>query len=237
LNRLRPILKLILLLVIILGPLAYVYFVSPHLFDQFKTMEGVNAFLEQYKAASILVYIGLQIAQIVISVIPGQFIQFAAGYAYGFWFGYLFSIIGIALGTTCAFYLARVLGRDGVHLLFGEEKITRFVKQLNSKRGFAIMFALFLIPGFPKDLISYAAGVSEFRYRTFLILSLAGRTPALMGTIMMGSMLHKESYIGMIILGVVATGLFVYLLIRRHWFTSYIDKIYVKLSAPPHTKK
>lgn len=236
-NRLRPILKLILLLVIILGPLAYVYFISPHLIDQFKTTEGVNAFLDQYKAASIFVYIGLQIVQVIISVIPGQFIQFAAGYAYGFWFGYLFSIVGIAVGTTCAFYLARALGTDGVHLLFGEDRISRFVKQLNSKRGFAIMFALFLIPGFPKDLISYAAGVSEFRYRTFLILALAGRTPALMGTIMMGSMLQNESYIGMIILGVIAVGLFVFLLIRRHWLTSYIDKIYVKLSAPPHSKK
>lgn len=231
-KRLRPILKLILLLAIVFGPLAYVYFVSPHIIDQFRTTEGVNDFLLQYKTASIFVYLGLQFAQIVISVIPGQFIQFAGGYAYGFWLGYLLSIAGIALGTATAFYLAKILGRDAVHVLFGEERVTRFVHQLNSKRAFAILFALFLIPGLPKDLVTYAAGVSEFPFRAFFVLSLAGRTPALMGTLILGSMLQNESYVGMVVLSAIAVVLFIVLILRRHWLTSYIDRIYVRLSTP-----
>lgn len=220
--------KLLLLACIVIALPIYAYFEYPEFFAQFRTMEGVNDYLDRYHTASIFVYLGLQVVQIVISIIPGQFIQFAGGYAYGFWLGYLLAIAGIAAGTSIAFGLARVLGRDGVHLLFGEERITRFVNQLNSKRAFAILFVLFAIPGLPKDLVTYAAGVSHFGYKPFLLLSLIARTPALMGTIMMGSMLNKESYFGLIVLGIGAAILCIFLWIKRHKLTSYVDKMYNK---------
>lgn len=220
--------KLIVLAGIVIALPIYMYLEYPDFFQQFSTMEGVNEFLDNYQAASIFVYLGLQVLQIVVSIIPGQFIQFAGGYAFGFWLGYLLSVIGIGLGTSLAFGLARVLGREGVHLLFGEERISKFVRQLNSKRAFSILFVLFLVPGLPKDLVTYAAGISHFRYKSFLILSLVARTPALMGTIMMGSMLNKESYIGLIILALAAVILCIFLLIKRHTLTIYMDKFYCK---------
>src|SRR5690554_3033320 len=104
------IIKLIILLAIVIGIPAYVYFVHPEFLEQFYTTEGVNLFLERYKTVSIVVYTALQILQIVVSIIPGQFIQFAGGYAYNFWLAYLLSIIGIACGSIIAFYLSRFLG-------------------------------------------------------------------------------------------------------------------------------
>lgn len=222
------ILKLVLFLGIVVFLPIYFTLTYPALLDQFRTMEGVNQFLDQYKTISIFVYIGLQISQIMVSVIPGQFIQFAGGYAYSFWFGYLYSIIGIGLGTALSFYLSRILGRDAMHLLFGEARITKFVHQLNSKKAFSILFVLFLIPGLPKDLITYAAGVSEFRFLPYLILSLIGRTPALMGTIMMGSMLNKGSYFGLITLSLLAIILCIILFLKRHQLTTLVDRIYIR---------
>ena len=84
-----------------------------------------------------------------------------------------------------------------MYLIFGEEKITKFIDQLNSKRAFAILFVLFLIPGLPKDLITYAAGLYHIKLKAFLILSLIARTPALMGTLIMGSMLYDRSYLAL----------------------------------------
>lgn len=225
---LLSIVKLIILAGIVIILPIYMYMEYPDFFQQFSTMEGVNEFLDNYQTASIFVYLGLQVLQIVISIIPGQFIQFAGGYAFGFWLGYLFSIIGIGIGTSLAFGLARVLGREGVHLLFGEERISKFVRQLNSRKAFSILFVLFLVPGLPKDLVTYAAGISHFRYKSFLVLSLVARTPALMGTIMMGSMLNKESYTGLIILALIAVFFCVCLLVKRHTLTFYMDKFYCK---------
>ncbi|WP_051280204.1 TVP38/TMEM64 family protein [Anaerovorax odorimutans] len=223
------IVKLLILLGIIIGIPTIIYFLFPEYIQQFKTLDGVNAFLAKYKTASIYVYIGLQILQLIVSVIPGQILQFAAGYAYTFWFGFLYSFIGIIIGTTLTFYLSRLLGKDAMHVIFGEEKINRFVNLLNSKKAYIILFVLFVIPGFPKDLVTYAAGVSEIKIKPFLILSLVGRTPALMTTIMMGSMFHNGSYLGLIILGILAVIAFILGILNRHKLINYTDVAYEKL--------
>ena len=224
------IIKLFFLLLVVLGVPLYVYFYQYELIENFKSLEAINAFLLEYKTASIFVYIGLQIAQIIISILPGQALQFAAGYAYTFWFGYLYSIIGVALGTTITFYLARILGKDAMHVIFGEKKINEFVDLLDSKRAYTIMFVIFLIPGIPKDILTYAAGISSIKIKPFLLLSLVGRTPAMMGSIMMGSMFNNESYTGLIILGVIATIACVLGILKRKKIMEWTDRAYNKIT-------
>lgn len=223
------ILKLLILCSIAIGLPIYVYFTYPELIDQFKSLEEINQLLKQYKTASIFIYVGLQVFQIIVSVLPGQALQFAAGYAYQFWLGFLFSLIGVALGTVITFYLARLLGKDALHVIFGEEKFTRFVHTLNSKRSYIVLFVIFLIPGIPKDLFTYAAGVSEIRVVSFLLLSLTGRMPAMIGSIMMGNMFYNGSYIGLIILGVAAVVLFIAGLLHRNKLVKWSDQFYNKM--------
>jgi uncharacterized membrane protein YdjX (TVP38/TMEM64 family) len=222
--------KLVLLIGILAGIPLYVYFYMPEIWNQFKTMEGVHSFLKEYKTGSIFVYIGLQIIQLVLAFIPGQFVQFAGGYAYSFWPGYLLSLIGTIIGTSLAFGIAALLGRDAIQVIFGEKSIGRFINQLNSKRAFVIILILFLIPGFPKDLITYAAGVSKIRLIPFLLLSVAGRTPAMMATIMMGSMMRKGSYVGVIILALVAVIMFILCIVKRKKLMALIDNMYNRFS-------
>ena len=91
-KRIRTIvsvLKLLILFAIVIGLPIYVYFTYPELIDRFKSLDEINKMLRQYETASIFIYIGLQIIQIIISVLPGQALQFAAGYAYPFWLGFL----------------------------------------------------------------------------------------------------------------------------------------------------
>jgi len=221
--------KLLILLGIVVGLPVFVYFNYPELIDRFRSLEEINKLLKQYKTASIFIYIGLQVFQIIVSVLPGQALQFAAGYAYHFWLGFLFSVIGVALGTVITFYLARLLGKDALHVIFGEERFSKFVHTLNSKRSFIVLFVIFLIPGIPKDLFTYAAGVSEIRIIPFLLLSLIGRTPAMIGSILMGSMFYNGSYIGLIIMGAAAVTLFVLGLINRNKMVKWTDRFYNRL--------
>jgi len=228
-KRAFSILKLLVLIGIVAGIPALLYQADPDFIRQFKDLDAVNAYLDKYETASWFVYIGLQILQIIVSVIPGQMIQFAAGYAYVFWIAYLLSIVGIALGTIATFYLARLLGKDAMHVIFGEEKITYFVNHLNSKKAYITLFILFLTPGFPKDLITYAAGVSEIKITPFLILNLIGRSPALLATILMGSMTRTGSYIGMVILTAAVTVVFILCFIKRKKLIEMSDVIYARL--------
>ncbi|HWQ79259.1 MAG TPA: VTT domain-containing protein [Anaerovoracaceae bacterium] len=231
-KRLRTIvsvLKLLILFGIIIGAPIYVYFAYPELVARLSSLDEINQLLKQYKTASILIYIGLQVFQVVVSVIPGQALQFAAGYAYHFWLGFLFSVAGVALGTVVTFYLARLLGRNALHVIFGEEKFSRFVHTLNSKRSFIILFVIFLIPGIPKDLFTYAAGVSEIRVVPFLLLSLTGRTPAMMGSVLMGSMFYNGSYTGLIITGAAAVILFIAGILQRDKLLQWTDRAYNRM--------
>lgn len=99
---------------------------------------------------------------------------------YGFWLGYLYSLIGAFLGSVLTYYIAKILGHDAMHLTFGEEKIKSMLETLNSKKAVVLVFLIFLIPGVPKDLCNYVAGLSEMKLKPFLIVSLIGRSPGMM---------------------------------------------------------
>lgn len=218
-----------LLIFILVGLPLYIYFYQPQLIDNMSSLENVNAFFSQYKTQSIFVYIGAQIAQIVICVIPGQWLQFAAGYMYGFWMGFLFSLIGAALGSVITYYLAKLLGRDAMHMIFGEAKINEFIHKLNSKKAIVVVFLIFLIPGVPKDLCNYAAGISEMKLKPFLIVSLVGRSPGMMGSLLIGRQIQAGDYTGAIIVAVIAVVLCVLGVIMRKRLTKWLDTAYNKL--------
>ena len=225
------VLKLIfLILIVVLIPL-YLYFYQQDFLMHFRDFDDIVTFLEKYKLQSIPIYIILQMSQIVISVLPGQFFQFAAGYLYTFWPALFLSIVGAILGTTISFLLAKALGRDFVHMFFSKNKTEEYVERLNSKRAYTIVFLLYAIPGLPKDVISYAAGISEMKYKSFIILSTIGRLPGMIGSIMIGSMWHKEEYMGMIILGILAVMAFCACIIFRKRVHEFLDKAYDKLNG------
>lgn len=223
------ILKFSLLLLILIGLPLYIYFFQPQIIDSMSSMENVNAFFQRYHAESILVYIGAQILQIVICVIPGQWLQFAAGYMYGFWFGFFYSLIGAALGSVITYYLAKLLGRDAMHLIFGEARINEFIHKLNSKKAIIIVFLIFLIPGVPKDLCNYAAGISEMKLKPFLIVSLVGRTPGMMGSLLIGRQIEAGHYTGAIVVAALAVILCVVGIVMRKRLALWLDKAYDRL--------
>ena len=217
-------------MIVVLIPL-YLYFYQQDFLMRFRDFNDIVSFLERYKLQSIPIYIILQIAQIVISVLPGQFFQLAAGYLYTFWPALLFSCIGAFLGTTITFWLAKGLGSDFVHIFFEKDKTEDYVKRLNSKKAYTIVFLLYAIPVIPKDVVSYAAGLSEMKYKPFIILSTIGRLPGMMGSIMIGSMWHKEEYVGMIILAIIAVVAFCSCIIYRKKLHELLDKAYDKLNG------
>lgn len=221
--------KLALLLFILIGLPLYLYFFQHDLIENFSSMENVEAFFNDYKAQSVFIYIGTQILQIVICIIPGQWLQFAAGYMYGFWLGYLYSLIGALLGSVLTYYIAKILGHDAMHLIFGEEKIRKMLRTLNSKKAVVLVFIIFLIPGVPKDLCNYVAGLSEMKLKPFLIVSLIGRTPGMMGSLLIGRQIQIGGYMSAAIIAGVAVVLFILGIIFRKQLTVLLDKGYDKL--------
>jgi len=234
-NRIKFIsivLKFSLLMVILVCVPLYIWFFQQDLIHQFSDIDDVKAYFEQYKTASVLIYIGLQMIQIIISLIPGQALQFVAGLLYGFWAGFLISLIGAMAGTIVTYYLARFLGKDALHVLFGKRHIEDYLNKINSKKGYILVFLIYLIPGVPKDLCSYAAGLSNMKLKVFLIISTVGRSPGMMGSLLIGKGIGEGNYTTVIIIGIIAVIFFIFGIIYHSRLSNILDKIYEKLSTP-----
>ena len=227
-KKIIAILKLRLLVLIVAGIPAFLYLKYGSGVFSKDTAYSVIDYLRQNRKIAFLLIIGLQIIQVVICVLPGQPIQFAASYMFGVARGYLFSVIGAIIGTTISFYLAKLLGSEAMHLFFGEEKVKEYQRRLNSGRGLLIAFLIYLIPGVPKDLVSYAAGISEMRFRPFLLAATIGRSPAMLGSLLVGHFFGKQNYTAMIIVTVAVILLLLVCLIKRKELIDFLDRIEMK---------
>lgn len=124
-----------------------------------------------------LALIGIQTIQVVVAPIPGQLLGGVGGYVFGFVPGTLYTLTGVLLGSAVVFALTRRFGRPYAERVVDPDALERWDEFVEGT-GIYGLFALFLLPMFPDDLLCFVAGFSGLRLRTFLALVLAGRGPA-----------------------------------------------------------
>ncbi|MBQ2064328.1 MAG: VTT domain-containing protein [Firmicutes bacterium] len=232
LKKLFTILKLAALILIIIAVPVYILVFHQDWIAVMRDMDQVRSLIANYKGIeAAFIYVGAQIIQIIISVIPVQALQIAAGFMFGFLIALGLSVIGAAVGTVITYYLGKVLGRDAMHLIFGEEQINQYVERMNSRNAAAIVFLIYLIPGIPKDVVSYAAGISSMRLRPFLLLSLVGRLPGMIASLLIGKQIFEGDYHIAIIIAVIASVAFILGIVFRKRLMAWFDKAYTKIYA------
>ena len=146
------------------------------------------------------IYIGLAALQVVLAVIPGGPVQIASGYTFGIIEGSLLCVVGIQLGSAIAFLLAHHLGIKVIELFFSKEKIDSLSFLNNSKKLDLIVFISFLIPGAPKDLLTYVSGITKISFSKFMLLTTVARMPSIVVSVMSGNALIEENYASAVIL-------------------------------------
>jgi len=173
------ILKISLLIALIV--LCIFLFIHLDMYSFFKDRQRVTSFINSFGPLSVIIFIGLQILQVIVAPIPGEISGFIGGYLYGPVLGTLYSIIGLSLGSLIAFFLARWLGQPFVEKVAGPATIQKYDYFIEHK-GLLVIFILFFIPGFPKDILSYIIGLSRLKVSTFILICTSGR---LTGTILL----------------------------------------------------
>ncbi len=152
----------------------------------------------------------IQIAQIVIAFIPGEFVQVMAGVMYGTWGGLALCLVGCVFASAIIFALIRRLGRDFVVRFFGEEQLQKYDFLQDSSKLETLVFILFLIPGLPKDLLTYIVPLTPISMRNFLVLSTIGRIPGMVASTLIGSSVTDANWpliIGVFAAVIVVAGL------------------------------
>jgi uncharacterized membrane protein YdjX (TVP38/TMEM64 family) len=160
--------------------------------------------ISSYGAYSPLAFILLQLTQVIVAPIPGGAIEFLGGYLFGVKAGFLYSMIGLLLGSWLAFSLARIFGKWAVEKFVPEETKKKFGYLIGHK-GVILSFLLFLIPGFPKDALCYILGLTPMNLGIFLIISTIGRVPGTLMAILQGAKAFNNQYkIFFLLLGISA---------------------------------
>lgn len=156
--------------------------------------EGFRSWVEAKGWSSRLVFMGMVIFQVILAFIPGEPFEIAAGYAFGAVEGTLLSIAGAAVGSIITFSLVRRFGMGLVRVFFSEEKINsvKFLKTSNARN--ILFLVIYMIPGTPKDLLGYFAGLTDIPFPVFCLVCTLGRIPSVVTSTVGGDALGTKSY-------------------------------------------
>lgn len=148
----------------------------------------LRAFVAGYGVLAPLVFIGIQATQVILAPIPGQVIAFAGGYLFGGFLGTVYSLIGVVIGSSIAFWASRRYGRPFVERVVRPDVLDRFDAFI-AEAGLPGMFLVFLIPGLPDDVLCLMGGLTDLRLRSLVAVMIVGRTPAYVVVAFSGSSL------------------------------------------------
>ena len=222
------ILSLVTFPLLIVGTIGAVIVFREEIWAVFSSSENIQRTVEGWGVAAPLAFVALQFVQVVVFVIPGEVPQIAGGFLFGLVKGSLYSVVGILLGSSFNFVLARLLGVPFVRTLFKEKQLHKFDKITNSPRTQIAFFLLFAIPGIPKDILCYVAGLTSMRFVAFLLISTVGRLPGIIGSAGMGDAAASSRWVLAGVIMAVATVLFVLGLIYRDRVHTFVEKLATK---------
>lgn len=199
----RKIVSIIGLIIFVALIAAVSWYIGKPLIENLDDPEKFKEWVSGYGMWSWLICVGIMVLQIVIAIIPGGFVEIGAGYAFGTVIGSLLCIIGSVIGCILVFQFVRVFGVKLVEAFFSLDKIRNLRFLHDEKRRNRLAFIIFLIPGMPKDLISYFMGLTEMKLSTWVAISTIARAPAIVVSCMSGAALGEEKYVESIIVFVI----------------------------------
>ncbi|MBM3221403.1 MAG: TVP38/TMEM64 family protein [Candidatus Rokubacteria bacterium] len=123
-----------------------------------------------------VVFVLIQALQVIISPVPGEITGPVGGALFGTTWGVIYSTIGLTIGTMVCFAIGRKWGEPLVRPWLSEHHWDRLNFILEAE-GAILCFILYLIPGFPKDIISYLFGISPMPFWVFAVVSTVARIP------------------------------------------------------------
>ncbi len=221
----KNMIKIISFIVYVIAIIIMAIIVIP-LIKNYKNPQDFKAFINSMGPWGFLMMLFVQVAQIIVALIPGELVEFVAGTIYGWFGGMLFCLLGIALGQFIIFKTVKHFGKDFVDKVAGSNTLNKFKFLQDEKRLKTIIFLLFFIPGTPKDLITYAVPFTKISLRDFLILTILARIPSVVSSTYAGdAYASKDFWTLAIVYGIIIIFSLTGVILYRRWENKQAKKV------------
>ncbi|MBQ9780424.1 MAG: TVP38/TMEM64 family protein [Clostridia bacterium] len=165
--------------------------------------EKVRALVSENYFLGALCLLLICAVQVVVALVPGELVEIAAGYAFGAVWGTIICVAGMILGSIAVILLVRKFGRKFVYAFYPKEKMDNLPILRDPKKRNTLVLILFLIPGTPKDMFTYAIGLTDMSIPLYLLLTTFARLPSVVSSTVGGNAVGEKNYVAAVIIFVV----------------------------------
>ena len=180
--------------IFVLFSAAVAWFIGKPLLQFVSEPEKFRQWVDSHGLLGPLAFLGMMVLQVFVAVIPGEPLEIGAGYAFGAVEGTLLCILGAAIGSTLVFLFVRRFGVRAVEVFISREKIQSLRFLQNTRRVHLFLLVAFLLPGTPKDVLCYVAGLTTLKLGPFILISSICRLPSIVTSTIGGSALGSGQW-------------------------------------------
>lgn len=134
----------------------------------FFDIDSVKVWVEKAGVWGPLVFILLKTSTIVIAPLSGSPLYPLVGLLFGFWPGFLYVVIGDAVGYSIAFILSKTFGRRLINKFLSDKEegmLAKVIAHASTPKGFFhATLTLFAMP----EILAYGAGLTKLPYPYFI---------------------------------------------------------------------
>lgn len=141
-----------------------------NMLDIFNSVYTFKEFILSTGAYGMLVYMLIQLLQVMFVPIPSMIITLTGVLIYGPFLASVLCIIAVLAGSILSFTLGKTFGFKMVSWVVGRDNALKYASVLN-KRGKFFLTIAFLLPLFPDDALCLIAGMTTMEYKDFIIIA------------------------------------------------------------------
>ena len=196
-SKKSKIIRIAILIFVVLFCIALTIVLIPFI-NSLRTEEGkeaVERIMDRLGWFGPVVFVAAEITQILLALIPGGPVEMIGGALFGPVEALILCEISIFLATVIIYNLVKKIGRPMVNMFVSEDKFKKFKFLHDEKKLELVVFIFLMIPGTPKDVITYIASLTDIKPVRFYIIAPLARIPALVLCVLFGDSLQNRQYV------------------------------------------
>ncbi|EOT36209.1 TVP38/TMEM64 family protein [Enterococcus durans] len=142
-----------------------IYFIN---LGVFKDLDSLRGLVGDSIILGPIIFILIQILQVVIPIIPGGISTAAGVLIFGPYAGFIYNYLGICIGSIIIFLLGRRYGKPFILSMISDKTYNKYIGWLDNQNRFEKLFALAIfLPVAPDDALCLMAGLTNISVKKF----------------------------------------------------------------------